>query len=126
MVNADMCKHEWPGSGCPECRAEAQAAQQEKERAAEEKVAHDTYKAATKALNSMRDATVAAAIGIVQSETEFPGEMPSNVRALLEGKSTEEIMRMAVRATKASITARLQALYSHSNADKISIKVHSS
>lgn len=20
MVNADMCKHDWPGSGCPDCR----------------------------------------------------------------------------------------------------------
>ena len=25
MVSADMCKHDWPGSGCKECKAEAQA-----------------------------------------------------------------------------------------------------
>jgi len=24
MVNADMCKHDWPGSSCPDCRAEAE------------------------------------------------------------------------------------------------------
>lgn len=23
MVSADMCKHDWPGTSCPECREEA-------------------------------------------------------------------------------------------------------
>lgn len=25
MVSADMCEHDWPGSGCRECRAEREA-----------------------------------------------------------------------------------------------------
>ena len=25
MVSADMCEHDWPGSGCKDCRAERQA-----------------------------------------------------------------------------------------------------
>lgn len=25
MVSGDFCKHEWPGSGCPECKDEADA-----------------------------------------------------------------------------------------------------
>jgi hypothetical protein len=24
MVSADMCKHDWPGSSCPDCRKEAE------------------------------------------------------------------------------------------------------
>lgn len=25
MVSADMCKHDWPGTSCPDCRAELRA-----------------------------------------------------------------------------------------------------
>ncbi len=25
MVSGDFCRHDWPGSGCPDCRAEREA-----------------------------------------------------------------------------------------------------
>lgn len=118
MVNADMCKHDWPGSSCPDCRREAEEEQRKKEQPA------SAYEAATRVLNSMRDATVDAAISVVRSEAELPGEMPDHVRSMAAGKSAEEIMRLAVRATKASIAARLLVLKSSN--DQIAVKVHSS
>lgn len=32
MVSADMCEHLWPGSGCPDCRAERESLIAEREK----------------------------------------------------------------------------------------------
>lgn len=98
MVSGDFCQHDWPGSGCPGCKAEAPAPALVSETVAE----GEAVSLVEKDWEAIYDMIAGGITVVASGNIEIDADLPQRIAALLAHPSSEVA---SLRAELAAETA---------------------